>query len=75
MQISIKMMGVLKDKTPPGKTLELPDGATVNDAMDALDVPRKLVQIFSVNGDLMRDFDRTLEADDELTILAPVAGG
>ena len=72
MQISVKMMGVLKDKTPPGDTLELPDGATVD---DALDVPRKLVQIFSINGDLMRDFDRTLEADDELTILAPVAGG
>ncbi len=75
MHISVKMMGVLKDKPPPGETLELPEGATVNDAMEALDVPRKLVQIFSINGDLIRDFDRTLEADDELTILAPVAGG
>lgn len=75
MQISVKMMGVLKDKTPPNASLELPDGATIDHALAALDVPRKLVQIVSINGDLIRDFERVLEENDELTLLAPVAGG
>ena len=75
MRISVKMMGVLKDKTPPDDALQLPEGATVEDALTALDVPRKLVQIVSLNGDLMRDFERVLEENDELTLLAPVAGG
>ena len=75
MQIRLKLMGVIKDKTPADGLLELPDGATIEDALVRLDIPVESVQTFTINGQLERDRNRTLTADDELTVLPPVGGG
>ena len=75
MQIKITLMGMLKDKTPAGDELELPDAATIEDALRALDISVETVQVFTVNGQLERDRSRELAANDELTVLPPVGGG
>lgn len=75
MNVRVKIMGVLKDKTPSGDALEVPDGATIKDVLVALDVPVERVQMCTVNGDLEADRGRVLSDDDELTVIPPVGGG
>lgn len=75
VEIRVKLMGVLKDKTPPNGKLELPNGATIKDAIEALAIPIQSIQVCTVNGSVERDRARSLAADDELTVLAPVGGG
>ena len=74
MRIQLKLMGVLKSKTP-ADGLELPDGATVEDALRALDIASQSVQVFTVNGSLERNRDRALADGDELSVIPPVGGG
>ena len=75
MEIQLKLMGVLKDKTPTDGRIQLPDGATIRDALVALDIPLESVQVFTVNGSVERDRERTLSPNDELSVLPPVGGG
>ena len=75
MQISVKLTGVLKSKTPAGDKLDLPEGATIESALSLLDIPAQRIQVVTINGTLERDLKRALEPDDEMTVLAPVGGG
>ncbi len=75
MKVNIKLMGVLKDKTPPDAALDLADGATILDALQLLDISSEAVQVCTVNGKLERDLQRPLGADDELSVVPPVGGG
>ncbi len=75
MQIRVKLMGMLKSKAPPGERLELPDGASIADALAKLGIDASSVQAFTINGALVRDRGRTLADGDELTVLPPVGGG
>ena len=75
MQIRLKLMGMLKPRTPPGGTLEVAVGATTADVLRVLDIDPRTVRVFTVNGQLERDRDRVLAADDELAAIPPVGGG
>jgi sulfur carrier protein ThiS len=75
IQVHVKLMGMLKEKTPDGGMMELADGATVAAALDRLQIPPESVQLVTVNGQLVRDSNRPLAPNDELTILPPVGGG
>lgn len=75
MIVKLKLMGALKAKTPQAGTLELNDGASINDVLQALDIPASHVQIVMVNGKPQPNRDIPLTSEDELTILAPVGGG
>lgn len=75
MQIKIKLMGMLRDKTPEGGSIELPAGATITDALVALDIDAGSVQVFTVNGQLQRDKGYQLSDGDELSVIPPVGGG
>ena len=58
-----------------GGVLELPDDATVNQALEALEVPGDHVHLVMVNNQMEKDRDRALAADDELIVLPPVGAG
>lgn len=75
MQIRLKLMGVLKAKMPAGGTLALADGATIDDALRALDVTSPAIRVFTVNGTFERDRSRVLAEGDELAVIPPVGGG
>ncbi len=75
MRIRLKLMGVLKQQAPPSGQLDLPEGATIDDALRALEIPSESVQVFTVNGGLERNRERILVDDDELSVIPPVGGG
>jgi sulfur carrier protein ThiS len=75
MKIRIKLMGLLKSRTPSDGGLTLPDQASIREALSSLHIPPESVQVFSVNGDLVRDPSHRLCEGDELMILPPVGGG
>ncbi len=75
MRIQVRLLGVLREQTPSGVELRLPEHATVQDALVRLGIGRGYVQAVAVNGCLERDRSRRLCRDDELTVLPPVSGG
>lgn len=75
MKLKIKLMGMLKDHTPEGGELEVPDGSTIGDVLKLLKIESETIQAFSINGSIDRDRERTLNDGDELTVLPPVGGG
>ena len=74
-QIRVKLMGMLKEKTPSDGKLELPSAATIADALHVLAIPVDRVQVFTVNGALARDQETPIKEGDELVIFPPVGGG
>ena len=75
MIIRIKLMGMLKEKTPESGELDMPQDSTIKSVLEALDIPVDSVQVFTVNGSLEQDKGRVLADHDELTVLPPVGGG
>ena len=75
MRIRVKLMGMLKAKTPEGGVLDLADGGTIDDVLHALDIPRQTRSAFTINGRFERDRTRVLAPGDELTVIPPVGGG
>ena len=75
MQIRLKLMGMLKSRTPAGGALDVADGATIDDVLRALEIVPKATPVFTVNGQFERDRGRVLAPNDELTVIPPVGGG
>ena len=75
MRIRLKLMGMLKARTPEGGALEIADGATIGDALHALGLAPQATHVVTVNGQVERDRRRALAPNDELTIIPPVGGG
>ena len=75
MQIRLKLMGTLRDRTPPGGTLGIADGATIGDVLRVLGIDPQAIRVCTVNGELTRDRDRVLCTGDELAVIPPVGGG
>ena len=75
MEIEVKLMGMLKERTPDGGRLSLPLSATIADALEALAIDAPPSYNFSVNGQLERNRARSLCDGDQLTVLPPVGGG
>lgn len=79
MLVRVKLFATLGSRradVPPGTpfSVELPDEATVQDLVDALELPSAEVHLVFVNG-RARPFNYTLEHDDEVGMFPPVGGG
>lgn len=84
MQITFKLYASLTEYLPPDKrygnriTLEVPDGATIDQVTAPYGLPPKLVHLVLVNGTYVAPGDRgtrALQPGDVLAIWPPVAGG
>lgn len=75
MQVRVVLMGALKAKSPEGGTVDVPEGATIDDLLAKLDVEPEAVQTVMVNGKPIRDRTTVISSEDELTLLPPVGGG
>lgn len=77
MQINVRLHGLLRWKlareTKGYLTVELPQGATINDVLEALGV--KILVKCSLNGEIERDFTRQLQEGDEVSFFQPSGGG
>ena len=79
MQVRVKLYATLSrylSNSAPGIPfeIELPHGATVDDLVNALKLPREEVKLFFVKG-RARPIDWPLEADDEVGIFPLIGGG
>lgn len=75
MEITTRLMGAFKAKSPAGNRLQLADGASVADALAALDIPGDHIQLVMVNNALEHNHSRPLRPGDELMVMPPVGGG
>ena len=76
--ITVKLFAMLKKYVPEessgGVSLSLPSGATVQDAVAALKIPREQANMLVV-GDTYVEVKTVLEDGLELSIFPPLAGG
>jgi len=88
MRITLKLFAMLTDHLPAGTNgekpsgnalvLEVPDGMSVQGAIERFSLPYRLVHLVLVNGIYIAPQDRAghvLKAGDELAIWPPIAGG
>ena len=75
MQVQVKLLGMLHEKTPPNGKLHVADGTSIADVLATLDISSSRVQNILVNGSFEKDQSRSLSENDELMLLPPVAGG
>jgi len=76
MEVTIRLFAMLRERAGAGEvTLELPSGARVADAVDALgEVAAGLPLVMAVNREYAPE-DRVLDPGDELALIPPVSGG
>ena len=79
MKVAVHLTATLRAYLPPGApgdhvVLDVPDGATVDEVVQALHIPPHLERLTVVNG---RDAspDQRLAEGDELSLFPPLAGG
>ena len=80
MRIELRLFASLRKKlpvdSPRGKCeLDLPEGSTLSDLLQQMDIPRASAQMVLFNGEQDRDFERRLQEGDVVSIFPPVAGG
>ncbi len=83
MKITLKLFATLRDYLPPDSggsrvIIELPEGATIPDALAALDVPLRLAHIVMINGRHVLRPDiatRQLLEGQELAVFPAIGGG
>ena len=84
MQITFKLYAMLAEYLPADRrrgnelTLELPEGATLMQAVAPFNLPAKLVHLVLVNGSYVAPAEResrVLLEGDVLAIWPPIAGG
>ncbi len=79
MRIHVRLHTILRRETPEGiidrVTLDLPQGATVAEAMSRLEFPtRPRTMLLVVNGKIVQD-DHVLAEGDELRLVPGISGG
>ncbi len=76
MEVTVRLFAMLRERAgTPEVTLELPEGARVRDALDALaDLAEGLPLVLAVNREYAAE-DRVLDPGDELALIPPVSGG
>lgn len=73
MNVKIKLFASLRTFGPDEQIIELPDNATVDDAVNSLNIP-KTALLRIVNGE-HRPAVHHLKEGDELALFPPIAGG
>lgn len=73
MNVKIKLFASLRKFGPDEQMIELPDNATIGDAINSLNIP-KIALLKIVNGE-HRPVKHQLKDGDELALFPPIAGG
>ncbi len=77
IEVEVRLFGNLREKAPGSgepSLLTLPEGATVDDLLNHLEIPRQLSKLIFVNG-VRSDTSTRLKQGDRVGIFPPVAGG
>ena len=74
MEVQVKLSASLRKGRFGRQAVTLPDGSTVGDLLEYLNLPEKKVAVVVVNSEYAPR-DRQLQAADAILIYPPVAGG
>jgi molybdopterin converting factor subunit 1 len=76
MEVTVRLFAMLRERAGTSEvTVELPEGARVRDALDALgDLAGGMPLVMAVNREYAPE-DAPLDAGDELALIPPVSGG
>ena len=76
MEVTVRLFAMLRERAGAGSvTLELPEGASVRDALDSLaGLAEGIPLVMAVNREYASE-DQLLDAGDELALIPPVSGG
>jgi len=80
MKVHIRLFGTLGNKFPDhdplkGFALEVPEGSTVEDLIEKLDIPpQSKIGIVSINGQLVK-IQKQLNDGDFIRVFQPISGG
>jgi molybdopterin converting factor small subunit len=73
MKVKIKLFASLREFGPDEQVVEMPENATIDDAINSLTLP-KMALLKIVNGE-HRPAKYILKEGDELALFPPIAGG
>ncbi|MEA2286756.1 MAG: MoaE-MoaD fusion protein [Solirubrobacteraceae bacterium] len=76
MEVTVRLFAMLRERAGAGSlTLELPEGASVRDALDSLaSIAQDIPLVMAVNREYASE-EQVLDAGDELALIPPVSGG
>ena len=74
MEVDVKLSAFLRKGRFGRQAVDVPDGSTVGDLLQQLNLPEKKVAVVAVNSEYAAH-DRKLQAGDAISIYPPVAGG
>ncbi|MDW7649830.1 MAG: MoaD/ThiS family protein [Bacillota bacterium] len=74
MQITVKLFATLRTNRFKAENREYPEGSTVLDVANDLDIPKEELAITMVNGIILEP-ETVLQDGDTLSIFPPVGGG
>ena len=74
MEVEVKLSASLRKGRFGRETVDVPDGSTVADLLQQLNLPEKKVAVVAVNSEYAA-LDRQLQAGDAISIYPLVAGG
>ena len=76
MAVTVRLFAILRERAGAGSvTLELPEGASVRDALDSLaGLAEGIPLVMAVNREYASE-EQVLDAGDELALIPPVSGG
>lgn len=74
MKVKIKLFATLRNYGPDEQETELPENATLEDALTLLNLPEKIPVLKIVNGE-HRNLKHLLKEGDEIALFPPIAGG
>ncbi|WP_090440837.1 MoaD/ThiS family protein [Natronincola peptidivorans] len=74
MQIKVKLFATLRENREKELMMDLPQGATPKDIIEALNISEEEAAIVFLNGKSV-GLDKVLEDNDTVSIFPPVGGG
>ena len=74
MKVKIKLFAILRNYGPEEQEAELPENATLEDAIHLLKLPNRIPLLKIVNGE-HRNLKHSLKEGDEIALFPPIAGG
>jgi molybdopterin converting factor small subunit len=74
MRVKVKLFATLQKEALRGCAVKLPDGATIRNLLDKIEIDEANVGVLVINS-RAATFDQVLTEEDTVTIIPPIGGG
>ncbi|MFX0084620.1 MAG: MoaD/ThiS family protein [Candidatus Hodarchaeota archaeon] len=79
--VKVKLFATLRDFGPKNLEIgesfpvEISEKSNIKDLLIKLNIPKEYAKIIMVNGNIIRDYNKPLISNDDISIFPPVGGG